>query len=997
MSGDEKKNPSEASGTPNAPNEEGGKATGPFGGSNAQETAPPDVGRINDENTGKGNQDDGSSKRAITLSAETQETDEGPLSFRRLTEELDGWWVADDFSSTLLQDIVDLDLGLVIVAHRALTDTSTMTPRGAIRATRRIAEGLTATAHWSQVAGPNTPPGWDQPLRRSIERVVEEGGEARRLFAVAVDARTSDDLKFFGAEHRAARLELGHWLRARNANLIVYVGLPSAHTRRRMANVCPEFHWWSWQSWLDDLAEKTDLSIGELEELFVSASGDLLEARDSTSDLREQILHRTLRAWFSSTLDGATDEIEFRSVLDRAIRIARSGADQGVTAQNLIRRMFGIPPVWTETSADTQNDGKVEPIGDIERTVLTVWALLERVDFSDLMAVVRGLLPEGEAPLRHLTPELRDVWERGIHDDRRLRREARSRADWRAVFDARRTTSLWSAGLKCVDDLKVVERGDFEKSDVRAVLAEWPESLETLMNRVRDRDLMHRLPRSACITLVHLLASVRRQTPSLLSASDFVRMAAGLGPTDGRMSIPQWVIEDQRDLGVKFLADWIAPDLIRRLGDARAAVMAHRAAESGMAAFGEGVEDFEDELLLGTVDAFREFLRVLVGQGAEHGGFVDDCLDAVVASVDTPLHALMVISYLVIGGPAPSDARLGEATFRIVRAAVPDPDRPRDGVRGQPFFDLFDRHLARTLNSVAPSTARSVDRWADAVVSVAASPAARPWQKAMAGYMDDAIARHDIPWGNPNRRPLDAPVVAPILAPQFLGSREEDPSRIGPDLVERLFARSADEHLVRLVDFARQGDESFFAAVERRIVDLLSETYWVLSDEIDRSEVDARADVNPRLSSEIWGGITDAYGLDPVRNARGAAALLLSRIEAPRGSRDRLPIALLDLFAPTVLLHWRFRMFRPGRLSAEANGPYVACLERLRIAAGERLPEVQRAFLALATAEARLVSLFDANNCSKTAERHRDRRDRILSLADFFAAAGPPATIPASE
>jgi hypothetical protein len=522
--------------------------------------------------------------------------------------------------------------------------------------------------------------------------------------------------------------------------------------------------------------------------------------------------------------------------------------------------------------------------------------------------------------------------------------------------------------------------------------------LDVLVTRARDRDLLHRLPQVAGLTLVQMLAAIRRQAPSLLTPADFVRLATGLTPAEGRMAIPLWVLDEQRDLRVKFLADHIGPDLIRRLGDAAATVMTHRATETGLEALGEGVDDFEDALLLGAVDAFREFLVALIGQGGETGDFVDDCLDEIVARVISPQHALMVISHLLIGGPAPSDARLGAATLQIVRRAVPDPERPGGSVDGQAFFDMFDHHLARTLNSVTASAVRSIDRWADAVAGVAGASGAPAWQKAVASYMDDAIARHDIPWGNRNRRPLDAPVVRPLFAPQFLGPRADDPGRVGPDLVERLFARSSDEHLTRLVDFARQGNDGFFASAERRLVDLLSETYWVLSDEIDRDEIDARNDVNPRLSSEIWGGITDGLGLAPVRDARAAAALVMGRIEAPRGSPDRLPLRLLDLFAPTVLLHWRFRMFPAGPLGAEESGHFLARLERLKAAAGARRSDLERAFRALARAEDRLVDLFAANQCPRTAERHRDRGVRIRSLADFFSLAGlPAATHPRSE
>lgn len=966
-------------------------------------TAPgdgrPAIGEFpdNGNNGGKGDLNNGSQQKPIISAGEGRETEESPFQFRPLAEEPDGRWACNELPTFILQDIQDLELGFVIVAHRSLTDVSATTPRGVLRATRWIARGLAATAHWSQVAGPNTSAAWDLPLRRAIELVIEEGGDGPRVFAVAVDARSVDDVKIFGTEHRAALLELERWLRSNNANLIVFINLPGRHTRRRMTNVCPEFRWWSWLGWMDDFAEKTELSVEELAELLRSVLGDLLDVRDTRADRREQVLHGILRDWYSSASDGASDEQEVRRIVEHAAAEARAGIDRGALARDRVRRLFCLPSSSPGTAKEGPGYEDIEPLGAIERIVLTVWALLERVHFVDLMTISRALLPMDEVPLCHLTPELREGWERSVGDDRRLRRETRPRVDWQTVFDARRATLLWAAGLKCVDDLKVVERGTFEKSDVLAVIDEWPESLETLLARLRGRDLLHRLPRSASSTLLQWLAAVRRQVPSLLTAPDFVRLTTGLTIAEGRMAVPTWVLEERRDLGVKILADLIGPDLIRHLGDARAAVLAHRATETGFEDFGDGVEDFEDELLLGTVDAFRDYLGIFVGQAAVADGFVDDCLDEIVARVDTPLPALMVISHLLILGPPPSDPRLGEATLRIVRSAVPNVECPGDRAEGQAFFDLFDRHLFRTLNSVGPTSARSIDRWADAVASIAAEGEAPPWQKALSSYMDDAIARHDIPWGNANRRPLTAPLAKPLFAPQFLGPHEEDTGRIGPDLIERLFARSAEDHLSRLVDFSRQGDATFIAALERRIVDLLSETYWVLSDEIDRDEIDARADVNLRLSSEIWGGITESYGLDPVRNAREAAALLLSRIEAPSASQDRLPVHLLDLFAPTILVHWRLRMFSPRRLSPEENRHYVACLERLKVAADARWEALQRAFRALVTAEDRLVDLFEANDCPRTAHRHRDRRDRIRSLADFFSIVGPLAAIDPSE
>ncbi len=556
------------------------------------------------------------SRKPILSAGDAREAEESPFLFRPLADEPDGRWVCNELASFIRQDIEDLELGLVIVAHRALTDVSATTPRGVLRSTRWIARGLAATAHWSEIAGPTTAMAWDLPLRRAIEQVIEEGGDGRRIFAVGVDARSVDDVKIFGTEHRAAQLELDRWLRSIDANLIVFVNLPGRHSRRRMANICPEFRWWSWLGWMDDLAEKTELSVEELTELFLSVLGDLLDARDTQVDRREQALHGTLRDWYSSASDGATDEQEILRIVEHAAAEARAGVDRGALALGRVRRMFGLPPTPTGTAKEGPNDEDIEPLGEIERIVLTVWTLLERVGFVDLMTIVRALLPMGEVPLRHLTPELREGWERGVGDDRRLRRETRPRGDWQTVFDARRATLLWAAGLKCVDDLKVVERGTFEKSDVFAVLVEWPESLETLLVRLRGRDLFHRLPRSACLTLVQWLAAVRRQVPSLLTASDFVHLTTGLAIAEGRMAVPSWVLEERRDMGVKILADLIAPDLIRRLGDARAAVLTHHATETGLADLGEDVEDFEDELLLGTVDAFREYLGIFVGQAA---------------------------------------------------------------------------------------------------------------------------------------------------------------------------------------------------------------------------------------------------------------------------------------------------------------------------------------------------------------------------------------------
>ncbi|MDR3376703.1 MAG: hypothetical protein P4L98_23535 [Ancalomicrobiaceae bacterium] len=888
-------------------------------------------------------------------------------------------------------DIIDLDLTVAVVLQRTLPIQQSGGSDGVTGTARLIATALSAKLFLHQSG--TLPGGVDlvERLRSALTAAIDTAGDAAagsRLFVQTLDESAGKLLVALANGRHADSAEFAQWLKAANARLLFIVRLAESQSRLQALDAFPRAFWLSWRSWMDDFAQMSGRSIREWAEIVAAAADRPLASRREPDLERERIFFILLR----NAIDRRTGDIVKRSDLVEAVRSACSAMlaneDPDGVARACVDRIFYYGDLPAQAAAAGQKSSIPVGYGAIDHTVLVLWALLEAPGWDDLLLLARELLPDGEVPERLLPHDLRQIWLRAREDDQRLGRETRPPPTWIALFDHVRGRVLHNLGLTLPDFVRVGDRGRyFDRAHVHKRLkTEQPDQLRSLIERIRARELFRTLPRKAIRVLARLVANIRREAPNLLSTAEFVRLVSGISEADNRLMIPFEVVTEHLDKWIALHTDLYALHPISRIGEAEVFVAAMRALSNTDLV--DNADDFQarqDQLLFGAVSALRDVVAVSCETEEDPTGFVDAVLSEILKRCDRRT-GWVLISFLILNGPTPSDAVLGQLTLKQFEASSNDEQAEH--------LAAFEQHLGLTMNSAAAmprSGTASVDRWADAVASAASDRLKAEAAEIVASYMDDSISRYDIVWHRPRR--LEAATPVPVLAPVFLGPGTGRADRQGPDLIERLFAQSAEAHLGNIEALNYPADPEFFLSTQRRLTDLLSETFWVLGDELDPDETDTIDNRTPRLSHAIWQGISRVYGLKPLTGARSAAELILSRRHAPLGSPDRWPMLLLDLYAPTILLHWRFRLYGHQPISPTNAPGYIACIDRLRAAAQARLPDVHRALQALEAAEANLFDLFRTNRAIKTAERHLARRQRIAGLVDAFAAKSLPVPI----
>ena len=384
-----------------------------------------------------------------------------------------------------------------------------------------------------------------------------------------------------------------------------------------------------------------------------------------------------------------------------------------------------------------------------------------------------------------------------------------------------------------------------------------------------------------------------------------------------------------------------------------------------------GAEDEEAErAFLRAVSHARQMLE-WASAGTADEALRDGLATALCARLSN-LGAFTLVAFLMLYGPRPSPEAAGRITLERF-----------EGLSAAAFTDTFRQWrdvLSNALGTACangPEGAGRLDMWADGLW--AAGRRFGPMGLALASHADDLLTTWEISW---SPQPLrDGGDPGAILARLCLS-----PAEGGEGLLARLFRRTPRERLDALDLLARlsrgpRGGAAPALRAEDVVAQRLGDVAWILIDEVDPGEAAARQFQPARLEALVLGALCEAYGLAATPSLRALSALVL----APDGRG----LALLDLCAPALLLHWRLRLYGSGPLEAggAAYEAFLSTLIHLRAAGTARSVQTGRALAALTAAQARLIAFFHARGCLRTAARHEARRMVLDALRRVLAPA----------
>ena len=893
-------------------------------------------------------------------------------------------WRADlaGFFDSVAQDAIERDLRVIFLIARS-------TDRAALH---RVALALGDSRPFERVeGGPGLGSVRVPDLLEAIDAAIGDERSQERVFLDTLSAGAIDAPLVVAACHRPAdptddgEENLAARLAERSARLVVLVEVPTGQTVLRLVDALSHASIVPWtDTWLAGFARDRHLGETELQRVVGGRLRSTARVDDASSADQEASLHVLLRRLETrDDIDGhdrIVEEIE-KIVVDSAKGATNLGAEARERLLEVIRS--DDAPKWG---------------GPIGRTILLVATLVPNRSALAVLELCRWLLPPGPAHSACLTPLLRETWLREAEDDRRLGAPIRPPPGWGDLFDKTRDRIAQDIGLVVGSEQAFVPGPSLAGLDLRPRLREQSGRLTELARLVRAQASTVDLPAGLVPVVIDLALSLRRIDHGYLGAADIVALFTGMGPTDTDLAPPR--------TEVARMLPGVAPEIldqIRVVGDLtrlHAEALAHTKTPDGESALQDliealaGIGDIaervaaeEDGLRVAAAAHLRDPLDVYTADPMVEEADLADLLDRIFARIPRA-SALTVLAFLVLFGPRPAPSTLGRATLRLFvgidRATFTDTLRR--------FRDVFGR-MMRSAVQAGDRLPPAVDAWADALWAVADEDPFRPFGRALAVWFDDALTTWEIP--TDAQELLEPPLPRCLLA--RLGIRLPDATSEAPppiDLLGRLFRRTPSERLDALATLAAfaggpRGGSAPALRVEDMIAQRILDVFWVLVEEIDREEANRRSLVRDHLEQVVWSTISRHYRLSGTLDGRSVVAAILADGDDPPAAGRPDARALLDLYAPCVLMFWRFHRFGTRALTPGEDDyeEFRATLARVGdvIASKPHAERTGRALRALVDVQTQLVAHFRSRCCPRTEARHSERLACWTAVANLLA------------
>lgn len=799
-----------------------------------------------------------------------------------------------------------------------------------------------------------------------------------RIFIEPVGAATSDDL-FATAIARERDGDLGDGevgisarLAARRMRLIVVVAAAPTASVLRLLEARPDAYLLPWTDlWLQSLADRNGvLSEAELQREVGRELREAARIDGPGAGERELVLRLRLLALASAPdLDGFSVTI---AAIRKAMDDSRTGlAELGARARARFERVV-------------RSDDEEEFAGPIGRIILLVALLVPNRPASAILELCRHLLPDGPAHTSCLTSIQLQIWQRGAEDDRRLGREVRPPPCWKDLFDASRDRIIHRVGLVPGPNRTLVRGGDLAMLDPAACLREHGGRLMELARHLVSRCRATTLPTARLATLVDLALALHALDGGCLDGDDLVTVLTGMEPTDGDLAISD---ADRAEVA-RLFGDTVAAR-VRLVGDLTAltsdtaALLDLGVAPSDIARVHEAASAYDETLRIRSAGLVCYILDLHAASPTTIEHAIADVVEHVAERVPVETTALL-LAHLVLRGTRLSPTTLGRITAEMFvgldRNAFTSALRRLREVLGK----LMGAAIARGERDLC-----EVDRWADALWAVADEPRYRPFGQALAIWLDDSLSTWEIPTapGVLRMPPYDFSLLASLA----IGRTGDE--RASFDLLCRLFrctpfARI--DALRRLAEFAGgpRDQDAPAVRVDAMIAQRIGDVFCILVDDVDLDEAVQRRLDRDHIDEVVWSTLSQHYRLLGTLTSTAAVRAILDHIDEPERLGRPDPRALLDLYAPAVLMYWRFRLF--GAAPLIGGSPEYEALRAalLRVDAAIEPAEHRRrnavAVRALIAVQRRLVTYFRSHVCPKTTARHEERLACWASIADFL-------------
>uniref|UniRef100_Q07JF9 Uncharacterized protein n=1 Tax=Rhodopseudomonas palustris (strain BisA53) TaxID=316055 RepID=Q07JF9_RHOP5 len=892
------------------------------------------------------------------------------LSYRRtdmasVSRHHRGWADINALIEDVALDAVDRDLRIIFLVARV----------NDLEPARRLAGALGDGRPMQRSdEGPGLEPFRFDEIIEAIDAALAETDAAGAVFIDTVSVTALDGtfpaavLRWAGGSVDESEEDPSSRLRARNSRLLVLVVAETGCSVMPLLEAQPQpqsvlLPWTG--SWLARNAR----SLGFVEaELDRSVGRELRNAAcvyDSASGEREKVLHLLLLQ-----IEGGNEEADGPTALGDHIKkkIQESKTGKRALADEAHARFLDV----------MRSDD--DPIygGPIGRTILLVALLVPDRPATAVLGLCRYLLPEGPARTTCLTAVLRQTWQSGVEDDRRLRQPARSPPGWNAVFD--------DVSDRVVDEIGLVlgQKGNLERGkkltwlDAKKSLLAQNGRLMELARRVLTQAPATAMPITIMPVLIDLAMALYRLDGGYLSMHDLVSIFAGMRQGETDLAVVSFAESELLNTILKEHAPQV------RLIGAQGALSGLQAlAESQISEVLLAKQSFEkssrstlDELIYRLRGEAAGRLRNVLESWTEHGqvgdeeleDFLDDLFDRIPAE-----SALVVQAYLVLYGPCPKTAILGRATLGLFA----DLGRVHFTDRFRSFRETSGDVLTAALRGGDRRVA-DVDQWADALWVAADNAPFRSYGKALAIWLDDLLSTWEIP---AMAQDLHHPHRDAGLLPRLMIRSTDPRAGVEFDLLGRLFRRTPNEGLEALQTLAfLAGGPRDDTAPALRLLDMIrrriDDIFWIMVEEIDRKEAETRGLRLDQLETIVWSTLSRHYKLALVLDSESASQAILGQIDAPEATRSDSR-GLLDLYAPATLMFWRFSKFEtralvPGEDDYDA---LLATLDRVAkaISPPEHYQRTRVAWAALTDVQEQLVAYFRSQRCSRTLARHEER------------------------
>ncbi|MBI5131258.1 MAG: hypothetical protein HZA66_17610 [Rhodopseudomonas palustris] len=807
--------------------------------------------------------------------------------------------------------------------------------------------------------------------------------------AVFIDTLSVEFLSdaFLAAARRSAtrpdadsQPDLSEFLRARSSRLIVLVVAENGQRLMPLLETLPEAVLLPWTGgWLAKMSQRYGFSESELDR---TVGRDLRKAAcitDSASSERESALYLLLRGLGDNAdVDGPTGLVDLiKSKMEESRSGMRALAGEARTRFiNVIRS--DSDPIYG---------------GPIGRTILLVALLVPNRPATAVLQLCRYLLPEGPAHVNCLTAVLRQTWQSGMEDDRRLEQPTRLPPEWGAVFDEVSDQVVDEIGLELTPKGHLQAGPKLARLDARELLKQNGRLIE-LARRVTTQAPATAIPSTLIPVLVDLATAIYRLDWGYLRLDDLVSIFGGMNAGHGDLCIGSF---PERDLLNGIL--WERAPHIPPIGEQSSLSSLQMLADNQTPEVSSSVRMFEDvtqSTIDDLIDSLRlsaaGYLRMVLEVWGEHPQVQETDLDAFLERLFDRIPAesvLAVTAFLLLYGPNPTTEMLGRATLSLfsdlTRAAFTDRFRALREISG---------HVMRTALRTQDRPA-AVDRWADALWVASSQPQFRTFGSALAVWLDDWLSTWEIPATaqDLHRGPREAGLMARLMI-RPTGPR----AGVAIDLLGRLFRRTSTERLEALQTLAvLAGGPRDGGAPAVRLEDLISQRvqdiFWIMIEEIDREEAELRQLQLDHLEEIVWGTLARHYSLTLVTDNASAVQAILDAKAAPESQSRSDARALLDLYAPATLMFWRFARFGARSLvSGEDDfSAMLATLERVAeaIAPPEHNQRARMAFAALTDVQERLVGYFGNRVCPRTVGRHAERLAGWRAVKNYLFPAVP--------